>query len=245
MGGQIIHSFCDAGRSPIPRDFQFSEKRPCGLPQRNLRFRILIGFILAGPFAAPAQQGTADAIVVKIASAGIPSTVTLSMPGGSGLPGQQVTIPIALSLNGTSPASLQLDLSFDPTLLTFVSATGLAASAVSAGDVHLSTGVPNLSGMTSGVVGYATFTLAASFSASTTVNLVRCMSADPAGNPLSTGCLAGTVGPLTCATVADVQSIVNQALGIAPPTNDMNSDGVVNVIDVQTAIATAMGSACV
>jgi hypothetical protein len=29
-----------------------------------------------------------------------------------------------------------------------------------------------------------------------------------------------------------------------PPSNDMNSDGVVNVIDVQMAIATAMGSAC-
>jgi hypothetical protein len=210
-----------------------------------LRYRILIGLVLAGPFAAPAQQGTADAIVVKIPSASIPSTVILSTSGGSGLPGHQVTIPITLSLNGTAPGSLQFDLSFDPTRLTFVSATGLAASAVSTGDVRLSTGAPNLSGMANGVVSNVKFTLAASFSASTTVNLVRCMSADPAGNPLSTGCLAGTVGPLTCATVADVQSIVNQALGIAPPTNDMNSDGVVNVIDVQMAIATAMGSACV
>jgi hypothetical protein len=208
-----------------------------------LRLQILIAFALAG--AAPAQQGTADAIVVKIPSASIPSTVTLSMSGGSGLPGQQVTVPIALSTSGTAPASLQLDLSFDPTLLTFVSAAGLSAGAVSPGDVRLSTGAANPNGLANGVVGYATFTLAASFSASTTVNLVRCMSADPAGNPLSTGCLAGTVGPLTCATVADIQSIVNQALGIVAPTNDMNGDGVVNVIDVQTAIATAMGSACV
>jgi hypothetical protein len=207
-----------------------------------LRYRILIAFALAG--AVLAQQGTADAIVVKIPSAGIPSTVTLSTSGGTALPGQQVTIPIALSLSGGAPASLQLDLSFDPTLLTFVSATGLSASVVSTGDVRLSTGAPNLSGMANGVVSNVTFTLAASFSASTTVNLVRCMSADPAGNPLSTGCLAGTVGPLTCATLADIQSIVNQALGIAPPTNDMNSDGVVNVIDVQMAIAAALGGTC-
>ena len=201
--------------------------------------RILIGFALAG--TAPAQEGTADAIVVKIPGANIPSTVILSTSGGSGLPGEQVTIPIALSINGTAPASLQLDLTFDSTLLTFVSATGLSANVVSAGDVQLSAAAPNLSG----AVGFATFTLAASFSASTTVNLVRCKSADPAGNPLSTGCIAGTVGPLTCPTAADVQSIVNQALGIAPPAADMNQDGVVNVIDVQLAIAMAMNAACV
>jgi hypothetical protein len=209
-----------------------------------LGYLILTGLLLAGPFAASAQQGTADAIVVKIPGANIPSTVILSTPGGSGLPGQQVAIPIALSLNGTAPASLQFDLSFDPMLLTFVSATGLAATVVSTDDVRLATGAPNLSGMANGVVGYVTFTLAASFNSSTTVSLIRCMSADPAGNPLSTGGLAGTVGPLTCATVADVQSIVNQALGIAPPTNDLNSDGVVNVIDVQMAIATAANGAC-
>jgi len=209
-----------------------------------LRYRILIGLVLAGPFPAPAQQGTADAIVVKIPSASIPSTVTLSTSGGNGLPGQQVTIPITLSLNGTAPGSLQFDLTFDPTLLTFVSATGLSATVVSTGDVRLSLAGNQMS-LASGPVGYATFTIAGSLSTSTTVNLVRCMSADPADNPLSTGCLAGTVGPLTCATVADVQSIVNQALGIAPPTNDMNSDGVVSVIDVQMAIATAMNGGCV
>jgi hypothetical protein len=211
-----------------------------------LRLRILIPFVLAGAFSALAQQGTADAIIVKIPSASIPSTVTLSTSGGSALPGQQVTIPIALSLNGTAPASFQLDLSFDPTLLTFVSATGLSATVESTGDVRLSTASPNPNGIAAGLVAEVTFTLAASFGASpTAVNLVRCMSADPAGNPLSTGCLAGTVGPLTCATVADVQSIVNQALGVAPPANDMNQDGVVNVIDVQMAIASAMNGACV
>ena len=211
-----------------------------------MRFRILIAFVLAGAFAALAQQGTADAIVVKIPSASIPSTVTLSTSGGSALPGQTVTIPIALWLNGTAPGSFQLDLSFDPTLLTFVSATGLSATVESAGDVRLSTASPNPNGIASGLMAKVTFTLAASFGASpTAVNLVNCRSADPAGNPLSTGCLAGTVGSLTCATVADVQSIVNQALGVAPPSNDINQDGMVNVIDVQMAIATAMNGACV
>jgi hypothetical protein len=36
--------------------------------------------------------------------------------------------------------------------------------------------------------------------------------------------------------VSDVQSIVNQALGDSSATSDMNSDGAVNVVDVQTVI---------
>ena len=207
-----------------------------------MRLRILIAFAFAG--AALAQEGTADAIVVKIPGANIPSTVILTAAGVSGLPGQRVTIPITLTLNGTAPASLQFDLRFDPTVLTFVAATGLSASAVSAGDVRLSSGAPNLNGLASGVVANVTFTLTASFSASTVVNLVNCMSADLSGTPLSTGSLAGTVSPLTCATVADVRSIINQALGIALPATDMNGDGRVNVIDVQMAIATATNGSC-
>jgi photosystem II stability/assembly factor-like uncharacterized protein len=35
------------------------------------------------------------------------------------------------------------------------------------------------------------------------------------------------------ASVADVQYIINEALGIVPPNNDLNGDGVVNIADVQ------------
>jgi uncharacterized repeat protein (TIGR01451 family) len=46
------------------------------------------------------------------------------------------------------------------------------------------------------------------------------------------------------ASVADVQLIVNEALGANAPTNDMNRDGVVNVADVQKVIQAAMGAGC-
>ena len=205
-------------------------------------------------YAAAAQQGTADAFVAKIPGANIPSSVILSVVAANGLTGRTVTVPIALSLGGsTAPGSFQFDLSFDTTKLTFVSASGLSSSIVLAtGAVRLSTAGNNPAGIASGVVGSVSFAVSESFgAAATTVNLVNCISADPSGNPLSTGCIAGEVGPSACAVtgdgtagVTDVQSIINQALGIAPPTNDLNQDGVVNVADIEWVLTAAMGAGC-
>jgi hypothetical protein len=46
-------------------------------------------------------------------------------------------------------------------------------------------------------------------------------------------------------TVADVQAMVNEALGVSQPNNDLNSDRVVNVVDVQIDIDAALGFGCV
>jgi len=46
------------------------------------------------------------------------------------------------------------------------------------------------------------------------------------------------------ATAADVQAIVNQALGTAPPANDVNGDQVVNAIDVQIVINAVLNLGC-
>lgn len=44
--------------------------------------------------------------------------------------------------------------------------------------------------------------------------------------------------------VADVQLIIDEALGVNPAINDLNGDGVVNVADVQIVINAALGLAC-
>ena len=44
--------------------------------------------------------------------------------------------------------------------------------------------------------------------------------------------------------VADVQAIINEALGVAPVVNDLNGDGVVNVADAQIVINAALGLGC-
>ena len=44
--------------------------------------------------------------------------------------------------------------------------------------------------------------------------------------------------------VADVQKIVNQALGSASARNDLNGDHVVNITDAQIVLNAALGLAC-
>jgi hypothetical protein len=44
--------------------------------------------------------------------------------------------------------------------------------------------------------------------------------------------------------VPDVQGIVNQAFGTSTKANDVNHDGVVNVVDIQAVINAALGLGC-
>ena len=46
-------------------------------------------------------------------------------------------------------------------------------------------------------------------------------------------------------TLADVQTIVNQALGTTPAVDDLNGNGVVNVVDIQKVINAVLGLGCV
>jgi hypothetical protein len=45
-------------------------------------------------------------------------------------------------------------------------------------------------------------------------------------------------------SVADIQLIVNQALGVIPAVNDLNGDGVLNVVDIQIENRAALGFGC-
>jgi hypothetical protein len=223
---------------------------------------VAIGLAFLVSLSAVSAQGTADAFAARISGASISSTVTLATPGGNGVPGQALTIPFTLSLAGaTAPSSFQIDLSFDPTKLTFVSASagtpltnagmGLSSTVVPSG-VRLSTTGASPNAISSGVVAYATFILASPFGATgTPVTLANCMSGGALGTPLSTGCIAGTVTALTCDVngdgtvgVVDVQTMINEALGTLPGVNDLNQDGLVNIVDIQMVIDAALGMGC-
>jgi hypothetical protein len=41
--------------------------------------------------------------------------------------------------------------------------------------------------------------------------------------------------------ITDIQSVINEAMGIEPADADLNADGIVNVVDVQTVIDAVMG----
>lgn len=60
------------------------------------------------------------------------------------------------------------------------------------------------------------------------------------GSPVS----ACDVDYLGTTGVADVQSSINQALGATPAANDLNGDGVVNIVDAQVVINAALRLGC-
>jgi hypothetical protein len=55
----------------------------------------------------------------------------------------------------------------------------------------------------------------------------------------------GSCNPRGSITVANVQLIVNEALGVTAPLSDLNADGVVNVVDVQIQIDAVLGCATI
>jgi hypothetical protein len=58
----------------------------------------------------------------------------------------------------------------------------------------------------------------------------------------SVGCeVAGTQAPV----VTDVQKMINEALGVGSGVNDLNRNGVVNVVDIQLVINFALGFPCI
>lgn len=208
-----------------------------------MRFQGSLFAVLASLSAAAAQQGTADAIVVKIPASAIPSAITISAAGGIGTPGRNLALPLTLAVTGpTAPASWQADLLFDSTKLTVASASGVSFTTLSAGDVRLS-------GTATGSV---TFTLAASFgTAASTLSFANCKSIDAFGNPLSTGCVAGVIVPMGCTVTGDqtagppdVQMMVKEALGLAQAIHDLNADGAVTVVDVQKVMLAVLGKGC-
>jgi hypothetical protein len=188
-------------------------------------------------------------------------TVTLAVGDGNGFAGDTVEIPIQLTSVGTPALStFQFDLNFDPQKMTFKSArTGaqltaasksISTSAQPNGEIRLLAVGFNQNVISNGVVAYATFTLGSSFTASA-VTPKACTSADAQGSIIATACTVGTIRPPSCdinadgfTNVADVQLIINEALGVSPATHDLNHDGAVNVADVQKVINAALGLGC-
>ncbi len=188
-------------------------------------------------------------------------TVTLSLGDGNGFAGDTVEIPIQVTSAGT-PAltTFQFDLNVDPQKLTFKSARlgaqltaagkSISTSVQPNGDVRLLAAGFNQNVIANGIVAYASFTLGTPYSAAA-VTPNSCTSADAQGTIVATACTAGTIRLPPCdintdgsANVADVQLIINEALGVSPPTHDLNHDGTVNVADVQKVINSALGLGC-
>jgi hypothetical protein len=92
----------------------------------------------------------------------------------------------------------------------------------------------------------------AGLAASSTAYTGYVMLSVPGASGLSVPVTLTVYPPLTCtitgdqvASVADVQRMINAALGVDPPVNDLNQDGTIGVVDVQIVINAVLGSGCV
>jgi hypothetical protein len=45
-------------------------------------------------------------------------------------------------------------------------------------------------------------------------------------------------------TVSDLQTAIDEALGVAPPLNDLNGDGVINVVDLEVVVNAVLSLGC-
>jgi len=214
------------------------------------------------------QSGNASYIATQltrnfdVASPG----VSLTLGSGFGVPAQTVELPIQLSTTGpVNPVTFQLDLGVDAQKLVYVAnsarpgpqstAAGktLSVSPQPDGSTRLLVSGLNQTAIAPGVVAYASYRLTTGFlSGSSAIAASNCRSADAGGATLGTSCSGGVMRYAVCDinadgtyNVADVQLIINEALGVTSPAHDLNGDSAVTVADVQIVINSALGMGCV
>ena len=84
-------------------------------------------------------------------------------------------------------------------------------------------------------------TLSVTFTPNDTVDYTAAAASNSISVITSSAC---DLGQQAAPNLADVQRIINEALGGVSATDDLNQDGAVNVIDVQTVIGAALGYGC-
>lgn len=154
---------------------------------------------------------------INIVYTNSPSGIVFSASPNPSMAGQGVTLSSTVSPAGATGSVSFLD------------------GASSLGSVNLSAGVASL---TLNTLAAGIHSLAAFYSGdtnydpnvSTAISLPVISLCDVSGD--------GSTG------VADLQQMINEALGVAPPAHDLNADGVINVADVQIVINAAVGLAC-
>jgi hypothetical protein len=163
----------------------------------------------------------------------------------SGLASQAQTFAI-----GVTPGTQTINFGIIPdpplgTLPFMVSATATSGLPVSFNSQTMA--ICTVSGATVTLVAVGTCTIQATVAATT-----NWAAAPPVNQSfqVTQGSPGSQSGPGSCnprgsITVANVQLIVNEALGVTAPLSDLNADGVVNVVDVQIQIDAVLGCATI
>jgi hypothetical protein len=191
-----------------------------------------------------------------------PNPSVLTVGGGSAAPGATVTMPVKLEGKGASLCSLTTDISYDPVVLTFLSAE-IGPAATDAGkDLSSSTPSPgvlrlgwlgfNVTPVGDGDVAFVSFTVAEGASGSTTLDHA-CGASDCAGGAMAVSCPGGLVTFSSgvpgdgngdgVVSIGEVQQVINMFLGLIPPGNgaDCDGDGTISIGEVQKVVNAFLG----
>jgi uncharacterized repeat protein (TIGR01451 family) len=97
---------------------------------------------------------------------------------------------------------------------------------------------------------YSPITVTVNVSANAPASLINFVSVSGGGSATS-GASDSTTVQNPCdvnqygtTTVADIQTVINEALGSAPAVNDLNRDGIVNVVDIDVVIESKLNLGC-
>jgi hypothetical protein len=192
---------------------------------------------LIGVFAPTSDQAwlTIGTIANGVINFSFATNTSVSRTAHISVLGQQITVtqnglltqtitfgPLATQVFGSAPFTL--------------SATASSGLTVSFNSQTAS--VCTVSGITVTLVSVGTCTIQATQAGNTNY------AAAPSVNPsfqVTSQCDLKRNGTIN---VADVQLIINEALGVTQPVNDLSGDGVVNVLDVQIEMDAAAGLGC-
>ncbi len=195
-----------------------------------------------------------------------PQGATLSIHNVTSGQGASVDVPVALTSAGGAPAAFQFDLTYDTTRLRYNSARAgpellragkeLTVQILGSGQLRIVGAALNPNPIADGVVALLNFTLLGGFTGgSTSLACSSPAATDPQGRPVQAACPSGSVAvlALTCGCdvngdgridAADVQTIINQVLGIAPAVCDVDGNGMVDIGDVQKVVNAVLGFGC-
>ena len=174
-------------------------------------------------FTALAPQGGAFTTINQCSLTADTIPVSFSYTIGATLPASQ-SLQVTISPNN-------LPVAVTPTVTTPAQGSWLSASLI-AGSLKISADPSNL---TASVTPYAgTVKLSSSGVSDVLVPVTLLVSAP------SSGCTGNPT-----ATLSDVKHALDQGSGLATPSLDLNSDGIVNVVDIQNVINATMNAKCI
>jgi hypothetical protein len=210
----------------------------------------MVGMLMLWSIVTPARAQNVIAMNCPnlVAAGGTAScVVTLSLTAGVSV--DTVTFGAAATPNGGAPALTSGQVSFAANVGSPLVSAGGTNNAVSALWVNLS---PAFSSFTQ--LGSLSFTVPAAAAVGQSYSVTIPGAGASLANatiPLSIAAAPTVsvgkpcdVGGGATATVSDLQEIINEALGLALPVNDVYHDGVVNAVDVQAVANAVLGLGC-